>query len=134
MTETYSGELSEQAKRALVQLFPLIGLWRQRMESAPTQPDEGSSLIADDQAAYPYLVSEAARAHLVSAADYLDALRALLQEAQIVHAGAPFTLLRAAIENSAAGPAILDLDAFRCPMPPLDDAEDDHRPPSSMAM
>jgi hypothetical protein len=36
MAKTYSGELSEQAKRALAHLFPLIDHWRQRMESAPT--------------------------------------------------------------------------------------------------
>ncbi|MGH3246053.1 MAG: hypothetical protein ACRDOI_07560 [Trebonia sp.] len=38
----------------------------------------------------------------MSAADHWDAFRALLQDAQVVHARAPFTLLRAAIENSAA--------------------------------
>lgn len=101
MTETYSGELSDEAKRALLQLFPLIGHWRQRMESAPSPPEAGSSLLTDDRATHPYLVSQAVRAQLVSAADHWDALRALLQDAQVVHARAPFTLLRAAIENSA---------------------------------
>jgi extradiol dioxygenase family protein len=99
---TYSGELSYEAKRALSHLFPLIGQWRQRMESAPTPPEAGSSLLGDDRAVHPYLVSQAAHAQLISAADHWDALRTLLQEAQIVHARAPFTLLRAAIENSAA--------------------------------
>lgn len=102
MTGTYSGELSDEAKRALSHLFPLIGRWRQRMESAPTPPKAGSSLLKDDQAAQPYLVSQAVSAQLVSAADHWDALRVLLQEARVVHARAPFTLLRAAIENSAA--------------------------------
>jgi hypothetical protein len=101
MTETYSGELSEQAKRALSQLFPLIDGWRQRMESPPTQPEPGSSLLKDDQAAHPYLVSQAVGAQLVSAADHWDALRMLLQDFHVVHARAPFTLLRAAIENTA---------------------------------
>jgi hypothetical protein len=102
MTETDSGELSGEVKRALSHLFPLIGRWRQRMESAPAPPEAGSSLLKDDQAAHPYLVSQAASAQLVSAADHWDALRVLLQEARVVHARAPFTLLRAAIENSAA--------------------------------
>jgi hypothetical protein len=101
MTETYSGELSEQAKRALSHLFPLIDRWRQRMEASPTVPEAGSSLLKDDQATHPYLVSQAVSAQLGSAADHWDALRALLQDAHIVHARAPFTLLRAAIENSA---------------------------------
>jgi hypothetical protein len=102
MTETYSGELSYEAKRALSRLFPLIAQWRKRMESTPTPPEPGSSLLKDDQAVHPYLVSQAVSAQFVSAADHWDALRALLQDAQIVHARAPFTLLRAAIENSAA--------------------------------
>ncbi len=101
MTETYSGELSDEAKLALSRLFPLIGLWRQRMESAPPVPQAGSSLLKDDQATHPYLISQAAHAQLVSAADHWDAFRALLQDAMLVHARAPFTLLRAAIENSA---------------------------------
>jgi hypothetical protein len=101
MTETCSGELSGEAKRALLQLFPLIDHWRQRMESAPDPPETGSSLLKDDQATHPYLVSQAVSAQLVSAADHWDALRTLLQDAQVVHARAPFTLLRAAIENSA---------------------------------
>jgi hypothetical protein len=37
----------------------------------------------------------------VSAVDHLDAVRALVQDAGILHARAPFTLLRAALENSA---------------------------------
>jgi hypothetical protein len=101
MTETYSGELSVEAKRSLSHLFPLVKLWRQRMESAPTPPDTGSSLLADDEATSPYLVSQAASAQLVSAADHWDAFRTLLEQAHVVHARAPFTLLRAAIENSA---------------------------------
>jgi hypothetical protein len=101
MAQTYSGALGDEAKRSLAYLFPLIDHWRQRMESAPTLPEPGSSLLADDRAAHPYLVSQAVGALLVSAADHWDALRALLQDAKVVHARAPFTLLRAAIENSA---------------------------------
>jgi hypothetical protein len=101
MTETYSGELGDETKRALSQLFPLIDHWRQRMESAPTPPETGSSLLKDDRATHPYLVSQAVSAQLTSAADHWDALRTLIQDAQVVHARAPFTLLRAAIENSA---------------------------------
>ena len=70
MTETYSGELSREAKLALSRLFPLIDRWRQRMESAPATPDADSSLFEDDLAAFPYLVSQAVGAQLVSAADH----------------------------------------------------------------
>jgi hypothetical protein len=38
---------------------------------------------------------------LVSAVDHLDALRALVADAHVVHARAAFTLMRAAIENAA---------------------------------
>jgi hypothetical protein len=101
MTETHSGELSREAKRALSLLFPLIDRWRQRMESAPATPEADSSLFEDDLATFPYLVSQAVVAQLVSAADHWDALRMLVEGFRVVHARAPFTLLRAAVENSA---------------------------------
>jgi hypothetical protein len=118
MTVAYSGELSFEAKRSLSRLFPRIDHWRQRMESAPTPPEAGSSLLKDDQATHPYLLSQAVSAQLVSAADHWDALRALVQDAQVVHARAPFTLLRAAIENSATAvwllvPASRDVRVLR---------------------
>lgn len=94
MTETYSGELSREAKLALSLLFPLIGRWRQRMESAPATPEADSSLFEDDLATFPYLVSQAVGAQLVSAADHWDALRMLVEDFHVVHARAPFTLLR----------------------------------------
>lgn len=101
MTGPYSSELSREAKLALSHLFPLIDRWRQRMESAPATPEEDSSLFEDDLVTFPYLVSQAVYAHLVSAADHWDALRMLLEDFHVVHARAPFTLLRAAVENSA---------------------------------
>jgi len=101
MTETYSGELTDEAKLALAQYFPLIHLWRQRMESGSTVPAAGSSLAEDDEVTHPYLLSQVADGQLVSATDHWDALRTLLQDSHVVHARAPFTLLRAAIENSA---------------------------------
>jgi hypothetical protein len=101
MTETYSGELSREAKLSLSLLFPLIDRWRQRMESPPAMPDADSSIFEDDLATFPYLVSQAVGAQLVSAADHWDALRMLVEDFHVVHARAPFTLLRAAVENSA---------------------------------
>jgi hypothetical protein len=107
MTETYSGELSREAKLALSFLFPLIDRWRQRMESAPAMPEADSSLFEDDLATFPYLVSQAVGAQLVSAADHWDALRMLVKDFHVVHARAPFTLLRAAVENSATAVRLL---------------------------
>jgi hypothetical protein len=71
------------------------------MQARPVQPAAGSSLLEDDQAAYPYVMSQAVGGALVSATDHMDALGTLIQDAHIVHARAPFTLLRAALENSA---------------------------------
>jgi DNA-binding Lrp family transcriptional regulator len=98
-------------------LFPRIDHWRQRMESAPTPPEAGSSLLKDD-GPRTRTSSQAVSGQLVSAADHWDALRALLQDAQIVRARAPFTLLRGAIENSATAvwllaPASRDVRVLR---------------------
>jgi hypothetical protein len=101
MAEGEAGELSEEVKLQLLKIFTLIGGWRQRMQARPAQPAAGSSLLNDDQATYPYLMSQAVSGALVSATHHLDALRTLIQDAHVVHARAPFTLLRAALENSA---------------------------------
>ena len=101
MAESDGGELSEEAGRELLKIFTLAGIWRQRMQARPVQPAAGSSLLEDDQATYPYVMSRAAGGALVSATDDMDALGTLIQDAHIVHARAPFTLLRAALENSA---------------------------------
>jgi hypothetical protein len=62
----------------------------------------GSPLAGDDRAAHPYEVSMAAYRALVTATEQLDALRALLVDARVVHPTAPYALVRAAIESGAA--------------------------------
>ena len=62
----------------------------------------GSPLAGDDRAAHPYEVSMAAYRALVTATEQLDALRALLVDARVMHPTAPYALVRAAIETSAA--------------------------------
>lgn len=62
----------------------------------------GSPLTGDDRAAHPYEVSHAAYRALVAATEQLDALRALLLDARVMHPTAPYTLVRAAIETGAA--------------------------------
>jgi hypothetical protein len=95
------GELSEQTKRRLLRVFDRVTAWRRRMQDRPAHIAAGSSLTADDEATHPYLISQSVHGALVSSVDHLDALRTLIQDAHVVHARAPFTLLRAALENSA---------------------------------
>ena len=95
------GELSEQTKRRLLRVFDRVNSWRGRMQDRPAHVAAGSSLMADDEATHPYLISQSVHGALISAVDHLDALRTLVQDAHVVHGRATFTLLRAALENSA---------------------------------
>jgi hypothetical protein len=78
-----------------------VKVWSERVHLPCPAPAPGSSLAADDAAARPYEVSSAVVGGLVSAVDHLDALRVLVVEAAVVHSRAPYTLLRAALENAA---------------------------------
>jgi hypothetical protein len=95
------GQLGEEAKHHLVTVFSAVDMWRQRTQLASPAPEAGSSLRKDDEVTHPYQLSHAVGGALLSAVDHLDALRALVQNAHVVHARAPLTLLRAALENAA---------------------------------
>ena len=101
MTQTGQDQLSDEAQQQLVKIFDLVSRWRGWTGAAPPVPAVGSSLRKDDEVTDPYQLSHALIGALVSAVDHLDAVRALVQDAGILHARAPFTLLRAALENSA---------------------------------
>ena len=101
MTETYSGELSEDTKRALLWIFDAAAGWQARTEGRADDVHAGSSLWKDDEVTSPYLMSHSVRGALVSAVDHLNAFRALVQDAHVVHPRATLTLLRAALENAA---------------------------------
>jgi hypothetical protein len=101
VTQRRQDQLSSEAQRQLVKIFGLIDRWRDRIGAMAPGPAIGSSLRKDDEVTDPYQLSHAAIGALVSAVDHLDAVRALVQDAGILHARAPFTLLRAALENSA---------------------------------
>jgi hypothetical protein len=60
-----------------------------------------SSIAADDRLTNPHQVSHAAVHGITGALDHLHSLRMLIQEASALHAYAPFTLCRAAIEGGA---------------------------------
>lgn len=95
-------QLSDAVKPQLEAVFALASQWQARAQStAPHEPEAGSSLRGDDDGAHPYEISYAVHGALISAVDHLDALRALVADAHVLHARTPFTLMRAALENSA---------------------------------
>lgn len=104
-------QLSDSVKPLLEAVFALARKWHARADAPDAGPAPGSSLRADDDAAHPYEISHAVHGALVGAVDNLDALRALVADAHVVHARAPFTLLRAALENSAAAVWLLGLSS-----------------------
>jgi hypothetical protein len=101
VTQRRQDQLSGEAQRQLVKIFGLVDRWRDRTGAMAPVSAIGSSLRKDDEVTDPYQLSHAVIGALVSAVDHLDAVRALVQDAGILHARAPFTLLRAALENSA---------------------------------
>jgi hypothetical protein len=74
-----------------------IGPGAERLRPAPRSPLRG-----DDDRAHPYELSHAAWHSLSHAVDHLSCLRALLRDAKVVHMYAPFSLVRAALENACA--------------------------------
>ena len=100
MTHEAQDQLSGEAQRRLVKIFELVSTWRGRTAAVAPVPAVGSSLRKDDEVTDPYQLSHAVIGALVGAVDHLDAVRAFVQDAGILHARAPFTLLRAALENA----------------------------------
>jgi hypothetical protein len=74
-----------------------IGPGAERLRPAPRSP-----LWGDDDRAHPYELSHAAWHSLSHAVDHLSCLRALLRDAKVIHMYAPFSLVRAALENACA--------------------------------
>ena len=91
MTQRRQDQLSSEAQRQLVKIFELVDSWRDRTGAMAPVPAVGSSLRKDDEVTDPYQLSHAVIGALVSAIDHLDAVRALVQDAGILHARAPFT-------------------------------------------
>jgi hypothetical protein len=59
-------------------------------------------MCGDDYRLHPYELRHAAWHSLSHAVDHLGCLRALLGDAKVVHMYAPFSLVRAALENACA--------------------------------
>jgi hypothetical protein len=101
---------SAESLRELEVVFSAVAGWATRIKIAPPPPEAGSMLAADDAALASFEVSHAVQGVLLSAVDHIDALRALVVDAKMVHSRAPFTLLRAALENAATAVWLLAPD------------------------
>lgn len=80
------------------------GAWAARInaDASRVRPAPRSSLRGDDDRTAPYQLSHAVWHSLSNAVDHLSCLRVLLGDAKIIHMYAPFTLVRAALENACA--------------------------------
>lgn len=96
-----TGTLNQAVQADLIRLLTSASDWMTRTNAPPPVPAPGSSLAGDDRATDPYNISHAVFSKLVSAVDHYDALRMLIIEAHALHARAPFSLLRGALENAA---------------------------------
>ncbi|MEU9157841.1 hypothetical protein AB0D59_46770 [Streptomyces sp. NPDC048417] len=82
----------------------MINVWQRESGEHIPPVEPGSSLSGDDAKVPTLMVSSAAYQCFSHAVDHLHAVQALLFEAKVLHAYAPYSLLRAAVE--AAGEAI----------------------------
>lgn len=102
-----------QALAELGPIFDVVHRWQMDGAGDVVDVQPGSSLAGDDRATAPYQLSHVAEHAIGVAVGHLHCLRAAVQEAESLHAWAPYTLLRAAIESAAAalyllGPASRD--------------------------
>lgn len=78
--------------------------WLARIDpdAADTRPASGSPLGADDGRTHPFQTSHAVWHALSHAVDPLNCLRSVLRDAGAIHMYAPYSLIRAALENASA--------------------------------
>ena len=88
----------------LLSVLDILDGWLARIDPTANrpQPQRSSALGADDDLLNPYHLSHAAWHSLSHAIDHLHCLRSLLREAQVIHMYAPYSLVRAALENACA--------------------------------
>ena len=88
----------------LLRLLVAFDAWVNRIDpgSPRPRPATGSPLQADDERTHPYESSHGAWHALSHAVDHLHCLRSVLRDARMIHMYAPYSLVRAALENSSA--------------------------------
>jgi len=99
--------VNDEDSRLLAELLRVLGEsdpWIKRVSSAVGEPGPAarSPMREDDDRLKPYHLSHAAWHSLTHAADHLVCLQALLGSARLVPMYAPFSLVRAVLENSCA--------------------------------
>lgn len=97
VSQVDDNELYETLGHNLAKCLLLQTRWEEQGWAAPLS---GSVRAADDAALNPYQLSHAVRTATGSSLDHFLALQALVAAGQI-HMAAPFTLVRAALENAS---------------------------------
>jgi hypothetical protein len=91
-----------------VTMFTTINRWVEITGQEPPEVEPGSALAGDARKSRSLQVGHAAWNGIVHGVDHLHALRALLAQAQILNLGAPYTLIRSAMENAATAVWLLE--------------------------
>lgn len=89
-------------------MFSLIDQFTEVTGSEPPEVEPKSALAGDARKSPSLQVAHAAWTAVVHSVDHLYALQALLGQAQIITLNAPYTLLRAALENAATAVWLLE--------------------------
>jgi hypothetical protein len=91
-----------------VAMFAIIDRWVKATSTEPPPVELGSPLAGDARKSPGLQVANAAWAGIVHSVDHLHALRALVVQAQTLNLGAPYTLMRSAMENAAIAAWLLE--------------------------
>jgi hypothetical protein len=88
----------------LLKHLELVGPWLERIDpSAPASAvGPGSALAGDDKRTDPYQTGHSAWHSVSHAVDHLHMLRSVLRDAGTIHMYAPYSVIRAALENASA--------------------------------
>lgn len=109
---TRSPEESQELHDILGILFTEVEEWHEAIaETLENHPNSALGIASDLTA--PFQASHAVSYLRLTAVDHLHALRTLMKEARAQHIFAPFTLLRASLENAATALWILSDPAPR---------------------
>jgi hypothetical protein len=87
---------------SLDEVFRTAAPWRRRLSVEARGPQPGSILAGDDRATNPHHLSHSAYSALEAAVDHLTALERLVRHSEAIDRRPPFTVVRPAIECSAA--------------------------------
>jgi hypothetical protein len=89
-------------------MFALIDHWVKTTGREPPEVEPRSPLFGDARKSPSLQVAHTAWTGVVHSVDHLHALRALLGRAQVINLGAPYTLVRSAMENAATAVWLLE--------------------------